>query len=33
MPVKIAGREMMTIEPSIAAIRTPSVVFDSATHL
>jgi hypothetical protein len=29
----MAGSEMMTIEPSIAAIRTPSVVFERATHL
>ena len=33
MPVKMAGREMMTIEPSIADISTPRVVFDRATHL
>ena len=33
MPRKMAGSEMITIDPSIAAISTPSVVFDSATHL
>ena len=33
MPRKIAGSEMITIEPSRAAISTPSVVLDSATHL
>ena len=33
MPRKIAGSEMITIEPSSAAMSTPSVVFDSATHL
>ncbi len=31
--MKIAGSEMMTIEPSIADMRTPRVVFESATHL
>ncbi len=33
MPRKIAGSEMMTIEPSTAEIRTPRVVLDRATHL
>jgi len=33
MPRKIAGSEMMTIEPSRADMNTASVVFDSATHL
>ncbi len=33
MPRKIAGSEMITMEPSRAAISTPSVVLDSATHL
>lgn len=33
MPRKMAGREMITIEASMVAISTPSVVFDSATHL
>ena len=33
MPRKIAGSEMITIEALIVAISTPSVVFDSATHL
>ena len=33
MPRKIAGSEMITIELLIVAIRTPRVVFDSATHL
>jgi len=33
MPRKIAGSAMITIEPSIALISTPSVVLDSATHL
>jgi hypothetical protein len=33
MPRKIAGREMMTIELSMVAISTPSVVLDRATHL
>ncbi len=33
MPLKMAGSEMMTIDPSIDPISTPSVVFDRATHL
>jgi hypothetical protein len=33
LPRKIARRKMITIEPSSADISTPSVVFDSATHL
>src|SRR5438874_13608549 len=33
MPRKMAGSEMITIEESSAAIRMPSVVFDSAVHL
>jgi len=32
MPPKIAGSEMMTIEPSSADTNTPAVVFASATH-
>jgi hypothetical protein len=33
MPRKMAGSEMITMEPSIAAISTPIVVLESATHL
>src|SRR5579859_4372038 len=33
IPRKMAGSEMMTIDPSTVAMNTPSVVFDSATHL
>ena len=33
MPRKIAGSEMITIEPSSVAMNIPSVVLDSATHL
>jgi hypothetical protein len=33
MPRKIAGSEMITIEPSTEEISTPNVVLDSATHL
>jgi len=33
MPRKIAGREMITIEPLMVAMSMPSVVLDSATHL
>jgi len=33
MPRKIAGIEMITIDPSSVAMNMPSVVFDSATHL
>ena len=33
MPRKIAGSEMITMEALTVAISTPSVVFDSATHL
>lgn len=33
MPRKIAGSEMITIDPSSADISTPSVVLESATHL
>ena len=33
IPRKMAGKEMITIEPSTVAISTPSVVLDSATHL
>src|SRR5690348_6161483 len=33
MPRKMAGSEMMTIDPSTVAMNTPRVVFDSATHL
>ena len=33
MPRKMAGIAMMTIDPSSIAIRLPSVVLDSATHL
>jgi hypothetical protein len=33
MPLKIAGSEMITIDALTVAIRMPSVVFDSATHL
>ena len=32
-PRKISGNAINTIEPSIVAINTPSVVFDSAIHL
>ena len=33
MPRKMAGSEMITMEPSIAAMPVPRVVLDSATHL
>ena len=33
IPRKIAGSAMITMEPSKAAISTPRVVLDSATHL
>src|SRR5689334_22634742 len=33
MPRKIAGRLISTIDALIVAMSTPSVVFDSATHL
>ncbi len=33
MPRKIAGREMITIEESRSAMKTPRVVFDRAVHL
>ncbi len=33
IPRKIAGSEMITMEASIVAISTPSVVLDRATHL
>lgn len=33
IPLKIAGKEMTTIEPSIEDISAPSVVLESATHL
>ena len=33
MPRKIAGSEMMTMEESRAAMKIPSVVLESATHL
>ena len=33
MPRKMSGMAMSTMEPSIVAMSTPSVVFDSATHL
>ncbi len=33
IPRKIAGSEMMTIDPSSADMKTASVVLDSATHL
>jgi hypothetical protein len=33
MPRKMAGSEMRTIDEFIVAISTPSVVFDSASHL
>jgi hypothetical protein len=33
MPRKIAGREMMTMDPSTVAMRTARVVLDSAVHL
>ena len=33
IPRKIAGREIRTIVPSMAAIRVPIVVLESATHL
>jgi len=33
MPRKMAGMEMITIEPSIVAIVMLSVVFDRAIHL
>src|SRR5690349_15770943 len=33
MPRKIAGSEMITIDPSTLAINTPSVVLDNAIHL
>jgi hypothetical protein len=32
MPRKIAGSEMMTIDPSSADMNTAAVVFVSATH-
>jgi hypothetical protein len=32
MPRKIAGRAMITIDPSRADMNTAIVVFDSATH-
>ena len=33
MPLKIAGRAMMTIDPSTADMNTARLVFDSAVHL
>ena len=33
IPRKIAGRAMMTMEPSSADMNTAAVVFASATHL
>ena len=33
MPLKMAGSEMITIEASMEAMSTPSVVFESAIHL
>src|SRR5262245_13951740 len=33
MPRKMAGNEMMTMDPSTAYMNTPSVVLDRATHL
>ncbi len=33
MPLKIAGKAIMTIVESIDAISMPNVVFESATHL
>ena len=33
MPRKIAGSEMITIEPSSADMNTAIVVLESATHL
>ena len=33
MPLKMAGSEMMTIDPSMAAMSTPRVVLESAIHL
>ncbi len=33
MPRKMAGREMITIELSRAAMNMPSVVLDRAVHL
>ncbi|CPZ69690.1 Uncharacterised protein [Mycobacteroides abscessus subsp. abscessus] len=33
MPRKIAGNEIRTMDELIVARSTPSVVFDSATHL
>jgi hypothetical protein len=33
MPRKIAGSEMITMEPSTAAISTPMVVLDRAIYL
>jgi len=33
IPLKIAGREISVIVPLIAAMSTPSVVFERATHL
>ena len=33
MPRKMAGRAMITIEPSSAAMNMAAVVFASATHL
>jgi hypothetical protein len=33
MPRKIAGSEMITMDPLTVAARMPSVVLDSASHL
>jgi hypothetical protein len=33
MPRKMAGRAMMTMDPSSADMKTAAVVFDKATHL
>jgi hypothetical protein len=33
MPRKMAGRAMITIEASMVAIATPTVVFDRTIHL
>ena len=33
MPRKMAGREMITMDESSAAMKMPSVVLERATHL